>query len=204
MNDPFLPEELRIFVACEIPDEWKQALGQAGRALSKSGLSRLRWVRPEGIHLTLKFLGDVGRHLLPDIHGAMLAAGAARTPFELHLRGLGSFGGRGRIRVVWAGIEGDLAALRALQARMDDELDALGFARETRPFSPHLTLARVPENAAADIGVQVASALRQVGLPEPAPFTVEKLSLMRSQLGPGGASYTQLATAPLRRGSDVR
>ena len=86
------------------------------------------------------------------------------SPFELRLAGLGSFGGRRGTRVVWAGIEGDLDALRALQSRVDQGVAGLGFARELRPFSPHLTLARVPESAPADAGALIASAMRSVSI----------------------------------------
>src|SRR5579863_95373 len=90
VNDPFLPEEVRAFVAVELPDEWREALAQTTRGLTRAGLSSLRWVRPEGIHLTLKFLGDVGRHLLPDLAEALTGAAAGRGAFELRLSGLGS------------------------------------------------------------------------------------------------------------------
>jgi 2'-5' RNA ligase len=198
MNDPFLPAEVRAFVACEIPEEWSQALAQTSRALSKSGLSHLRWVRPDGIHITLKFLGDVGRHLLPDILLAMETAAAQVPPFELGLRGLGTFGSRGHARVVWAGIEGETQTLSRLHGLLDEELGRLGFARELRPFSAHLTLARVPDNAVANPGVDLAAALRKEHLAALEPLMVREIVLMRSQLGRGGAVYSQLARAALR------
>jgi 2'-5' RNA ligase len=92
---------------------------------------------------------------------------------------------------------GDLKALAELQRRVDTEVASLGFAREIRPFSPHLTLARVPESVPADTGAQIAAALRNTRAPEAAPFSVREVSLIRSQLGPGGARYTRLATAEL-------
>jgi 2'-5' RNA ligase len=197
VNDPFLPEELRLFIACELPEEWLNALRDVSRALSRAGLGYLRWVRPEGIHLTLKFLGEVGRHLLPDLETAMRDACAGRKPFRLALGDIGTFGGRRGVRVVWVGVGGDLDALRALQKGVDDQVSALGFAREIRPFSPHLTLARVPETAPSDTGARVAAALRATKLPPAQPFDVAELSLVRSQLGPGGARYTRLVAAPL-------
>jgi 2'-5' RNA ligase len=197
VNDPFLPEELRLFVACELPPEWLAALRTASRALARSGLGDLRWVRPEGIHLTLKFLGEVGTHLLPDLADAMVRATASQAPFQLTLSGLGSFGGRRGVRVLWAGVGGDLASLTALQARVDAVMSDLGFARELRPFSPHLTLARVPERTAPDTGARVVAALRRVTLPDVAPLQVTEISLIRSQLGPSGARYTPLTAAPL-------
>lgn len=210
MNDPFLPEEVRAFVACELPGEWRQALADTSDALSRSlsktgsasktGSVPLRWVRPEGIHLTLKFLGDVGRHLLPDIQQAMAAATTGQRPVLLRLHGLGSFGGRGRVRVIWAGIEGDVQVLTALQRRLDGELSARGFAREVRPFSPHLTLARVPEGAPADSGARIATALRQITPPDVPPFSVREISLIRSQLSPRGATYTSLAVVSFAGG----
>ena len=197
MNDPFLPEELRLFIACELPESWTEALQQAQRDLSKAGLGYLRWVRPEGIHLTLKFLGETGRHLLPDIEAGMKTASQAFDPFELRLAGLGTFGSRGRVRVLWAGIEGDLKTLSRLQASTNAAMGEIGFARETRPFSAHLTLARVPDDAPADTTIGVAAALRSAKLPDVDSYHVEEVSLIRSQLGRGGAVYTRLAAARL-------
>jgi 2'-5' RNA ligase len=193
-----LPEELRLFVACELPEEWLSGLRDVSRTLARGGLGSLRWVRPEGIHLTLKFLGEVGRHLLSDLDAAMTDAGGGRAPFELRLSGLGSFGGRRGARVLWAGIDGDLQALSALQTDLDASLSELGFAREQRPFSPHLTLARVPDMAPSDVGARIVTALRTATLPVLPPFEVTQISLIRSQLGPGGARYTPLLHVPLQ------
>jgi RNA 2',3'-cyclic 3'-phosphodiesterase len=197
VDDPFLPEELRLFIGCELPEDWLTALAEASRTLAKNGLGGLRWVRPEGMHLTLKFLGDAGRHLLPDLSDALHTACQGQPAFNLRLGALGSFGGRGGVRVVWAGIEGDVKALQILQRRVDDAVGQLGFARELRPYSPHLTLARVPESAPSDTGARVAAALRRVKPAETGPFIVSETSLIRSQLGPGGARYTRLAAAAL-------
>jgi 2'-5' RNA ligase len=199
MNDPFLPEELRLFIACTLPEDWTTALQDVSRTLSKGGLGQLRWVQPEGIHLTLKFLGDVGRHLLPDLNAALQDACLGCAPLTLRLDRLGSFGGRRGVRVLWAGVQGDLVELQSLHSRVDAEVAKLGFAREIRPFSPHLTIARVPEAAPADVGARIVAALRSAALPATEPFTVAEVSLVRSQLGPGGARYTSLAAAALRR-----
>jgi 2'-5' RNA ligase len=161
------------------------------------GLGALRWVRPEGIHLTLKFLGDVGRHLLPELDAAVSDACRGQPPFDLTLGGLGSFGGRRGVRVIWAAVEGDIAALQLLQRRVDEQVSSMGFAREIRPYSPHLTLARVPESAPEGTGAQISSAIRSAKLPATPAFTVSAVSLVRSQLGPGGARYTRLAEARL-------
>lgn len=196
MNDFNLPEELRLFIACQLPPEWTEALRAVEREL-RGQLPRLRWVRPEGIHLTLKFLGEVGRHLLPDLRAGLAAACAPVPPFELHLGGLGRFGGRGNVRVLWAGVEGDLDTLLSLHKLVDAAMHEQGFARETRPFSPHLTLARVPEDAPGDLAQQVHVALQRTRVPRVEPFRVREVSLVRSQLGPGGAAYTPLFSAAL-------
>ena len=196
-KDPFLPEELRMFIACELPEEWLAALNESSRSLSKGGLGALRWVRPEGIHLTLKFLGDVGRHLLPELAEALSNACRGQGPFDLRLGGLGTFGGRRGVRVIWAGVEGDIAALQTLQRRVDEQVSSMGFAREIRPYSPHLTLARVPETAPEGIGAQISTAIRGAKPHATRTFTVSAASLIRSQLGPGGARYTRLAEARL-------
>jgi 2'-5' RNA ligase len=196
IDDPFLPEELRLFIACELPQDWLAALEGASRSLARGGLGALRWVRPEGIHLTLKFLGDAGRHLLPDLRDALQTGCRGQHGFTLTLAGLGTFGSGRSVRVVWAGIEGDAKSLQALQRRIDDAVAALGFARELRPYSPHLTLARVPESAPLEARARIMPEIRQAAPLEAAPFVVSQVSLIRSQLGPGGARYSRLTTAP--------
>jgi 2'-5' RNA ligase len=188
---------LRLFVAVLLPEAWLSALARAQDELRNAGL-RLRYVRPEGIHLTLKFLGEVDHERLEVIMAALDGLGDVQ-PFALDLDTLGVFGGPQRPRIVWAGLRGDLTALAALVAAVDAALVPAGFAPEGRPFRPHLTLARVPEglpDAEARRIVPVVSTSRLVRVPS---FHVDSYALVRSALGPGGARYTTLQTWPVAR-----
>ena len=188
------PSPLRLFVACELPDELKRALGRLQDDLRRLGLDRLRWVRPEGIHLTLKFLGDVEASRVEEITAALSSAVA---PFELRLwpAAVGSFGGP-RLRVVWVGLEGGVEELAALAGRVEAALEPLGFPRERRPFAAHLTLARVPDDVPSAERRQIASLIERYRPPSLPAATMRQASLIRSHLGPRGARYERLASFP--------
>ena len=192
------PEQLRLFVACELPDEVRRALGGIQEDLRRLGAGRLRWVRPEGIHVTLKFLGEVEAARVEAITAALAAA---VEPFELRLsflqEGLGGFGG-GRLRVVWVGLEGDITQLAALAARVEAALKPLGFPADAsgRPFAAHLTLARVPDQMPPAARREVAELIgRYRSAPLPS-MMLKEISLMRSILGPAGSVYQRLAAFP--------
>ena len=182
----------RLFIAVALPPAVRAELAALRAALEGAGVPRLRWVQPDGIHLTLKFLGDTPLRRRPEIEAAMEEAGAAGPEHTLSLGGLGLFGGR-RPRVLWAGLDGDVAAVIALAARLDAALAERGFEPERRPLTPHLTLARVPDRA----GDEQRRALRRIveacAAPAPLPLAVDALRLIQSDLTPGGARYRTLA-----------
>lgn len=191
-------ELLRLFVAVELPDPVREALADLQGQLRRRGLEGLRWVRPEGIHLTLKFLGETPADRLEAISVALAEAARSVAPFPLVLGSPGTFGDRRGPRVLWVDVAGDLHPLRRLQERVERAMVALGFPPEERPFSPHLTLARVRAPAPRDTAARIAQAVRQVRLP-PLEMEVRELSLMRSTLLPEGAHYQRLAAFPLGR-----
>lgn len=185
---------IRLFVACELSDEIRAALARVQDELRKNGAGRLRWVRPEGIHITFKFLGQVERARVPEV---MVALASEIEPFRLRLAParLGGFGGA-RIRVVRVGVEGDMDGLAALAQRVERSLTPLGFPAERRPFAPHLTLARVPDRMPAAERGRLAGLVKDHRL-EPLPsMIVTSVSLIQSVLGPGGSVYHKLATFP--------
>ena len=191
-----LPEHPRLFVAVELDGHVRAALDRIQHELQRDRLHGLRWVRPEGIHLTLKFLGETPREKVPDITQALPASTAGVPPHELALGKLGTFGSRNAPRVLWVDLEGDLTSLLRLQEQVERALVPLGFPRDGRRFSPHLTLARVrPEEARSAAGplAQALSAVRATR----AAIEVREVSLMLSKLGPGGSVYTQLEAFPL-------
>ena len=191
--------KLRLFVAIELPVEWLQALGslqeQLRRPLEDAAGQRLRWVRPEGIHLTLKFLGEVAASRRERIEGALATAVPAPPGMSLHLGAVGTFGDRRGPRVVWVAVEGE-AALAELAARVEGALAALGFPRERRPFAAHLTLARVPEGVDAARHEAIERAIRSAQAASVPALRVDCVSLMLSRLGPRGATYKRLRAFP--------
>ena len=189
---------LRLFVACELPDEVRRALGRAQDDLRRLDPGRLRWVRPEGIHLTLKFLGEVEETRLEEITSALAAAVG---PFELRLRpaALGGFGGA-RLRVVWMSLEGEVEALASLAHRVEAALTPLGFPPDAsgRPFAAHLTLARVPDAVPPAERRRLASLLQRHRSPPLPSMILTEVRLMRSVLGPAGSVYYRVASFPQR------
>jgi 2'-5' RNA ligase len=185
---------VRLFIAICLPEAWHAALAAQQRELgARLGTVRaaLRWVRPEGSHLTLLFLGERAADDLPTIEAAMQEAAAAAQPFALRLAHAGTFGGQ-RPRVLFTHVEGAIEPLQALQRRL---ATALAQA-DARPFSPHITLARVPRPDRA-IGDAVTRALARPLNSRAAPLTVRQISLMQSELRPDGAIYTELLGVPL-------
>lgn len=188
---------LRLFVAFELPDAAKRAIADAIAALERAAPPRtLRPVRPEGVHLTLKFLGATPEARVPAIAGALRDAAAHARPIALRVGAPGVFGGRRSVRVAWLGVEGDTVALAALAAEIDAALAALGFAREQRAFAAHLTLARVRDEASRADRERIADAVSGLTRAD-AEWVASEIALMRSTLAPGGARYDALARLPL-------
>ncbi len=199
-----MPEMLRLFVALELPRPVLEALETLQARLQADAAARaVRWVRPAGIHLTLKFLGEIPASRQADLIRAVEAAADGHAPLALQAAGLGCFPNAGRPRVVWAGLAGDLAGLEALQRGVERALGPLGFPPEKRPFSPHLTLGRVRREAgpaeARALGALVMHHAAELGESPLARWTAAEVSLVRSELERSGARYTTLSEAPLRR-----
>lgn len=187
---------MRLFVACELPPATKAALAEIQSLLRARGAQELRWVRPEGMHLTLKFLGEVPADKAPSIEEALAAAIEGPLELRLAFSALGTFGGPARLRVIWVGAEGDVAPLVGLASRVEGALTPLGFPRERRPYSPHLTLARVSDRASPEQRRRLADLVAGFEMPPVPEAVVREVSLMRSFLEPGGARYQRLAGFP--------
>ena len=188
-------ERVRCFVAIELPAEARRRLGTLTAGLREAGVRGLRPVNPEGVHLTLKFLGDVSASQVGAVSAAMEGAAAAARPFDLELRGLGGFPDLRRPRVLWVGVEGDLEALQRLYEAVEAALSPLGFPPEGRAFTPHLTLARLREGTPTEERARAAAHLTSLAWEEGAAIPVGGVSLMRSTLRPGGAVYSRLCWA---------
>ena len=189
---------IRAFVAVDISREARRTLAEAVQSLQSRGIAGVRWVRPSAIHLTLKFLGEVDGSLAPGIMDALRRAAAGRVPFRLGLSGVGAFPRSEAPRTIWAGLQGDLEELEALQRDVDREVSpAAGVTPEKRPFAPHLTLGRVRDRASSTQRRNIADALRSTSLAPTPPWTVAELHLVRSTLTSGGAVYDLLGACPM-------
>lgn len=189
-------ERLRLFVAIDLPENVRESLGRLQSDLRRRDLSGLRWTRPEGVHLTLKFLGETPASSLAAIEGALARAVRGTPSFRLALGAPGTFGNRRGPRVLWVDVEGDVKPLQQLQAAVERELAAAGFAPEERGFSPHLTLARVPQPPPPGLAERISRALEAVAAPR-GEIEVTEVVLMRSRLQPGGAVHSRVAVFPL-------
>lgn len=190
-------ESWRLFVACEVPPEVKEAIaGVIERIRQRSG-NAVRWVRPEGVHVTLKFLGEVPQRKLPAIKLALQEAATRHHPFNLEFSNIGSFGGREGLRIMWVGIAGDILRLEALTRDVNLALSVVGFEPERRPFRPHLTLGRVRDEVSTRQRAELEVEVHKTEVPQ-CSWRTSEVSLMRSRLGPGGAQYDVIATFPLR------
>ncbi len=182
---------IRAFIALPLPPEVKEAIHSLGRELVESGL-RVRLVRPEGIHCTLRFLGNIPESKVEELGEAMARAveGVSTTTLEAH--GLGVFPNPARARVIWVGIKGNLQPVNLLHRALQGALEPLGFEREKREFSPHLTIGRwkSPLNRTErELLQRLLHAHRNW---EGGRFDLKELVLYRSDLHPSGARYTPL------------
>ncbi len=178
---------MRLFIAINLPSDLRQRLWEAAKPLRAAGYP-VRWVAPDGIHVTLKFLGEVKPAREGEILAGMGAAVQGARRFDLPLGGFGVFPSLSRPRVLWAGCE-PVPPLELLQHRLEQEMERLGFPVEGRAFHPHVTLGRVERDARAGAFEDLAD---QVGALEFAGDTVvESVDLMESQLAREGARYTR-------------
>lgn len=185
---------VRCFVAADLPEEVRAQLGDLGQRLRARGLN-LRWVAPSSMHLTLKFLGEVSPEMFSAVSRGLDEGFDVPCPIRLALSGVGAFPSARRARVVWAGMEGDVAALARVALTLDARAERAGIPREARPFSPHLTLgrARAPSGA-----LDVQKILEREAAFRGSAFEVRSLVLYESQLRPGGPIYTPRKTISLQ------
>jgi RNA 2',3'-cyclic 3'-phosphodiesterase len=190
--------KIRLFVAVFPPTEVAERLSEAARGLA-GGLSpeAVAWTRPEQIHLTLNFLGQVERGKVEEFQRAVAAACRGGGPFLLRARGLGSFPSPARARILWAGLDGAVAAVEGLKGMLDAGLAPLGHVPDERPFHPHLTLGRVRLLNGGDRR-HLAAALPQWREADFGSWTVERVDLMQSVRLPGGAQYAPVQSFALQ------
>ena len=190
-------EEIRSFIAIELPEEVKSGLARLKGELERNKLTFVKWVDPEGIHLTLKFLGNIPPKLVAEISSVIKGASEKITPFHLEVAGLGAFPNPKQPRVVWVGVYGEMDKLSRLQQNIDSALAPLGFSKEERPFTAHLTLARVRQGASSIQIKSFGDLVMSANFATRYSFEVGAVSLMRSQLTSRGAIYTRLSMVEL-------
>ena len=175
---------MRLFVALEIPGAVRENLADLLKTL-RAVSPQTRWVRPENLHVTLKFIGEVPETKLPGIRG-VLAGVRSEQPVTLDFRGLGFFPNEKHPRVFWAGIEAS-PNLKILAAEIEQAIEKLGIPREKRPFSPHLTLARFEPQRLAE---QLRNAIQENAARDFGSWRTSQFHLIESKLKPSGAEYT--------------
>lgn len=187
----------RTFIALELDESRQRFLGNVIHHLAQQ-LPGVRWVDPAGIHLTLAFLGELSDEQLSAAEQAAGAAAQQNPPFEFRLKELGIFGSRLQPRVIWMGIEETSGNLFRLHSVLNRELEVRGFEVDSRPFSPHLTLARIKQPLNADEQQTLQRLLAgKESTPSSSRQNAHDLSVMKSELFRSGARYTRLQAYPL-------
>jgi len=182
----------RVFVALNPPAAVLERLALVQRRLKRPlARSGITWAKPGQIHLTLKFLGDVPSDTVAELQAALEEACSRFSPLVLRVAGLGVFPGRHKPRVIWAGLDGDIEAVKLLAERVEGVTQRWR-ERETREFRPHLTLGRVRHISLAQTEVLLAK-LQTLGAEPFGGWRVERVELMRSTLTADGAVYASLA-----------
>lgn len=187
---------LRAFIAIEIPTEIKKAISAQTASLQKDAVQTVRWVAPDNLHLTLKFLGEISPANVEFLSAAIKAECERHHPFEVVVEKLGCFPNSRHPRVIWIGL-GIPQELNHLQSQVEAVAAQLGYPPEERPFSPHLTIGRIREQAASTEIQSLRSLLEKTTIGTLGTFTARAVHLFRSDLQPGGPKYSLLASAPL-------
>jgi 2'-5' RNA ligase len=187
-------DSIRAFIALPLDPALAAEIKKVQHDLNSPG-DAVRWIRPEQLHLTLRFLGNVAADRLDDLAAALRRACARAAPIRLALEGAGCFPSTKSPRVIWIGIQGDLGSLQALQERIAQETKPFGDHSDERPFQPHLTIGRVK-----GFGMEarkVARAVQRANVSKLGALTVRHVLLIRSKLSQDGARYSTLAEVPL-------
>ena len=192
-------EQVRSFIAIELPNELKVGLSQLEAQLKSGKQPGVKWVNPYSIHLTLKFLGSIAVDKINQITKSMSEAVQGISPFHLEVKDLGVFPNLRRVQVVWVGISGEVDRLGQLQQRIESNLARLGFAPESRPFTPHLTLARLRNQASLDERQRLGELIAGTRFEVAYTIKVDTISLIRSQLTREGAIYSRISAVGLNK-----
>jgi 2'-5' RNA ligase len=196
-DDP--PGTSRLFVALPVADEVRGEIAElmtavAGASIDERAFGQPRWVRVEGLHVTMRFLGATPDEKQPALAAALRAAAVGVAPFEITLSGGGAFPNAARPRVLWIGISEGADRIESLVERLATQLEPLGWPRESRPFTPHLTLARTDGVPGAD---ERARTLAELAHDVRYSWTADRIVLYKSIVGHGPTRYEVLAESEL-------
>jgi 2'-5' RNA ligase len=184
-------EYFRTFIALEIKENIKELLAEVQHKIG-SEIGGIKWVKPNNMHLTLKFLGSTREDKIEDISDILINTAGNLNSFNVSVSGLGAFPSSHNPKVIWAGLKAD-DVLYKLQKDIDISLESLGFAKEKRPFSPHLTIGRVRDSRTKK---NLRDAFEQARA-EPGSFEAENITFYKSGLLPKGPVYTVLKSVKL-------
>lgn len=187
-----MDETSRLFIAISLPTDVKMALQRTVDMLQEQIPNNVvRWVKPDNIHLTLRFLGDTAVSKIPQLVTELDKLDGVRQSFTLQLNQLGCFPNKKQPRVLWVGLQGEMRQLVALKQTVDHILQKIDFPLETRRYNPHLTIGRVKDSAKL-------GRIKWGGDVAPQLFSVTAVTLFQSELTPNGAIYTNLHTVQLQ------
>lgn len=190
---------IRAFIAIDLPPEVLQCLDDVSQQLKQElGGAPVRWVPVENIHLTLKFLGDVSESNIDMLTDFLQSTVSNVKQFEFSVGGLGAYPKPHRPRVIWVGVEAPPELMTA-QRSVESEMSRLGYARERRPFNPHLTLGRVSRHSTNQDVSNIADVIKTHTVGYLGSARVTALHIYRSDLKPSGAIYTKLFSAMLSK-----
>ena len=198
MNPPNQGPVLRTFIAIELEEPLRVAIaGVQSKFKRQAPAGSVKWVAPDGIHLTLKFLGNTPASRVAEVAAALAQATEGIPPFEFSVEGRGCFPNFRRPRVVWVAVHARGPWLARLQAAVERHVSPLGWPAEDRDFSPHLTLGRIARSATPAVEALVGQMVEKSVVEQIGSQRVTAVSLIKSDLRPTGAVYTPLASVPL-------
>ena len=189
---------IRIFIAADLPESVREELARIQAEL-RTEKFKFRWLKPENIHLTLIFLGDVDPEMLEDISAAVVDTVRCHDPIRLAIQGLGVFPGIKRPRIIWTGMAGEVKILRELKSSLDRSLlkvNGLKFKPERRPFRAHLTLGRAKGRID---GRKLVTAMNRLQEVPSAPLIIDAIHVFKSDLQADGAVYTKVKSCNMAR-----
>lgn len=186
---------MRTFIAIEVSEEIRNTLAQIEAHLKYAGAD-VKWVRPDIVHMTVKFLGEIDEKKAGEVKASLDSVARTTKPFELTLKDIGAFPKIANPRVIWVGLGKGASESTELALKVDEALSGIGFQKEERPFSPHLTIGRVRSAPnKAKLAEKMASAASSFQLSAVSPHRVSSLILFRSTLTPQGSIYTKIHEA---------